>query len=80
VAADGLIAINSNVIKHMDSALLTLAHDGSKAYREAFDLLHRREASKANEIWQADNCLLDIHLINDKNPDSPGFSGKMSSH
>ena len=43
------------VIRQLDPALLTLAHEGSKAYRLTFDLLHRREASTANEIWQADH-------------------------
>jgi integrase len=32
------------VMKHLDPALLTLAHHGDHAYRDAFDLLHRREA------------------------------------
>jgi len=48
------------IVKQLDPALLTLAHEGSKAYRLAFDLLHRREASASNEIWQADHTLLDL--------------------
>jgi len=40
-----------------------LAHEGTKSYSQAFDLLHRREAEAPNAIWQADHCLLDILLL-----------------
>jgi putative transposase len=52
----------SAIIKQLDPGLLTLAHQGTKAYRERFDLLYRREAAKPNEIWQADHSLLAIWL------------------
>jgi len=42
---------------------LTLAHERTKGYSEAFDLVHRREASGPNAIWQADHSPLDILLI-----------------
>jgi putative transposase len=48
------------VVKSLDPALLTLAHDGSKTYRTTFDLLSRREADQPNDIWQADHTLLDL--------------------
>jgi putative transposase len=48
------------IIRALDPALVTLAHEGGAAYREAFDLLYRREASCPNEIWQADHTPLDI--------------------
>jgi putative transposase len=54
------------VIKQLDPGLLTLAHQGTKAYRERFDLLYRREATRPNEIWQADRSLLEIWLHDDK--------------
>lgn len=54
------------IIQHLDPALVTLAHEGSKVYREEFDLIYRREASHANAMWQADHCLLDIWLLNEK--------------
>ena len=52
------------VIGKLEPALLTLAHEGSKAYSEAFDLVHRREADAPNAIWQADHTELDI-LVKD---------------
>jgi putative transposase len=54
------------VIRHLDPALRTLAHHGTKAYRNTFELVHRREASGPNEMWQADHCLLDLWLLDDK--------------
>lgn len=48
------------IIAQLDPALTTLAHDGGKAYAEAFDLIHRREASGPNAIWQADHTPLDL--------------------
>lgn len=56
------------VIKHLDPALLTLAHDGSKTYRTTYDLLSRHEADKPNDIWQADHTLLDIWVRDDSGP------------
>ena len=52
-----------DVIQRLDPGLVMLAHEGSKAYRETFDMLHRREASQANAIWQADHTPLDIWLL-----------------
>lgn len=43
--------------------LVTLAHHGSKAYSESFELVHRREAAGPNAIWQADHTPLDILLV-----------------
>lgn len=52
------------VIGKLEPALMTLAHEGSKAYSESFDLVHRREADAPNAIWQADHTELDI-LVKD---------------
>jgi putative transposase len=49
-----------------------LAHQGTKAYQQRFDLLHRREADGPNQIWQADHCLLDVLLVREgKAPTKP---------
>src|SRR6266436_1045835 len=53
------------VIKQLDPAVRTMAHAGTKAYRNTFELVHRREASRANEMWQADHTLLDCWLLDD---------------
>jgi len=54
------------IVQELDPALATLAHQGSKVYREEFDLLYRREASHPNAMWQADHTPLDIRLLNEK--------------
>jgi len=50
-------------VKTIPISLMTLAHSGSRAYSERFDLIHRREASRPNAIWQADHPQLRIHLL-----------------
>ncbi len=52
-----------NIVHSLGADLVLLAHEGSKAYSEAFDLVHRREASGPNAIWQADHSPLDILLV-----------------
>jgi len=54
------------IAKGLDKKLLLLAHEGSKAYRNKFDLIYRRESEGANDIWQADHCLLDCWISNAK--------------
>ena len=38
-----------NVVRAIPDDLKTLALDGEKAYREAYDLVHRREAEQPNQ-------------------------------
>jgi len=54
------------IIKSLDPALVTLAHEGPAAYREEFDLLYRREATHANAMWQADHTPLDVWLLDEE--------------
>ncbi|HAT9262581.1 TPA: DDE-type integrase/transposase/recombinase [Legionella pneumophila subsp. pneumophila] len=56
----------SKIINEISPDLISLAHDGVKAYQQKFDLLYIREASRANQIWQADHTLLDIYVLDDK--------------
>jgi putative transposase len=53
------------VVRKLDPSLVTLAHEGTKAYCDSFDLVHRREAEAPNAIWQADHSELDI-LVHDE--------------
>ena len=52
-----------NIVRSLGADLVLLAHEGSKAYSETFELVHRREAAGPNAIWQADHTPLDIWLI-----------------
>jgi putative transposase len=51
------------IARRLDPALVTLAREGTKRYREVFELVHRREAAQPNEIWQADHTRLDLWVI-----------------
>jgi putative transposase len=53
------------IIKRIDPALVTYAHQGAAAYREEFDLLYQREATHANAMWQADHTPLDVCLLDE---------------
>ena len=57
-----------DVVHHLDPGLVTLAHEGHKAYADRFDLVCRRETSRPNEIWQADHTPLDLLLIREGLP------------
>jgi putative transposase len=60
------------IIKSLDPALVTMAHQGAAAYREQFDLLYRRESPHSNAMWQADHCELPILLLDEEGlPDKP---------
>jgi putative transposase len=54
------------LIRRLDPALVTLAHEGQKTYSETFDLLHRSEAQAPNAIWQADHTELDLLVFDDE--------------
>jgi putative transposase len=54
------------IMRSLAPALVTLAQEGSSAYRETFDLLSRWEASGPNELWQADHTQLAIWLRDDR--------------
>jgi putative transposase len=56
------------IVKQLDPALVTLAHEGSKTYRTTYDLLYRHEAQQPNDLWQADHTLLDIWVRHGDGP------------
>ncbi|MFP5378760.1 MAG: Mu transposase C-terminal domain-containing protein [Vicinamibacteria bacterium] len=61
-AAPSYATVNA-IVRALDPAMVTLAHDGDKRYRETFDLIHRRETERANDIWQADHTELDLWVV-----------------
>jgi len=54
------------IVRQLDPALVTLAHEGANVYREEFDLIYRHEAHAANEVWQADHSLLPILVLTEQ--------------
>jgi len=55
-----------SVVAALDPGLRTLAHQGDAAYRDQFELVHRRTAARPNEQWQADHTLLDLQVLDTK--------------
>ncbi|MFB4166276.1 Mu transposase C-terminal domain-containing protein [Alteribacillus sp. JSM 102045] len=55
-----------DIIQRLPLSVRTLGNEGSASYKETFDLIHRREAKKSNEIWQADHTQLDIWVWDEK--------------
>jgi putative transposase len=54
------------IVRGLPAALVTLAHEGPKVYADRFDLLYRREASRPNEMWQADHTPLDLWVLDER--------------
>jgi putative transposase len=70
-----------DIVRQLPVDLLILAHQGTKAYSETFDLVHRREASGPNAIWQADHSPLDILLVRpDGEPEKPWLTIVMDDY
>lgn len=56
------------IAKALDPALLALAQEGDKAYRQTFDLVHRSRAERPNAIWQVDHTELDLLVLDPPGP------------
>jgi len=50
------------MVKKISAALLTLAHEGGKAYQQKYELIYRRECFTSNEIWQSDHTEVNIYV------------------
>lgn len=56
------------IVTTIDPHLLSLAHDGPTGFRDRYELVHRRQADRPNQIWQADHTKLDV-LVRDERGD-----------
>lgn len=72
----------SHIIKQLPAGMKTLAHEGSKSYKQQFDLLYNHEARSSNELWQADHVLLDILILREgaENVARPWLTVIMDDH
>jgi putative transposase len=70
-----------DIVRHLDPALVVLAHQGTRRYEELYDLVYRREAGKPNEIWQADHTELDLWVVTPSGkPDRPWLTVVEDDH
>jgi putative transposase len=53
------------ILRKLDPAMVSLAHDGAAAFRDRFELIHRHRAEAPNAIWQADHTMLDILILDE---------------
>ena len=53
------------IVRGLTPDLVTLAHQGTKVYADRYELLYRREASRPNEMWQADHTPLDLWVLDE---------------
>jgi putative transposase len=51
------------IVRSIAPGLAVLAHEGTRRYKELFDLVYRREADRPNAIWQADHTELDLWVV-----------------
>jgi putative transposase len=71
----------AGIIAAIDPSLMTLAQDGPAVWRDRYELVYRREASRPNEIWQADHTELDILILNgDGSPARPWLTLILDDH
>ncbi|MEV4062793.1 hypothetical protein [Nonomuraea dietziae] len=56
----------ARIVADLHPVLVTLGLEGTKKYRETYDLVYRREAKTPNKIWQADHTELDLWVLDDK--------------
>ena len=69
------------IIARIDPALAKLAQGGDAAYAQAFDLLHRHEAERPNDLWQADHKHLDVWLEDEDGvPKKPWLTAILDDH
>lgn len=52
-----------SIVRALDPGMVMLAHQGSVAYRDHFELVWRHRAEHANATWQADHTQLDIVIL-----------------
>lgn len=59
-------SVVTDVVRSISPAAKALWTESPSTYADTHELVHRREASRPNEVWQADHTLLDITLLDDK--------------
>mgnify|MGYP001964691213 FL=1 len=70
----------ARIVRTIPVSQITVASDPA-AYRDEHELVHRREASAANEMWQADHTILDILVLDDAvSPVRPWLTVVLDDH
>ncbi len=51
------------IVTLIDPHLMSLAHEGATGFRDRYELVHRRQADRPNQVWQADHTELDVLVL-----------------
>lgn len=69
------------ILADLDPAMVTLAQDGTAAFRDRFELVHRHRAEAPNALWQADHTLLDVLVLDPRGrPARPWLTTVIDDH
>lgn len=69
------------IVTGLDPGMVTLAQQGEAAYRDRFEIVWRRSAEHANDIWLADHTMLDILILDPAgHPARPWLTTVLDDH
>ncbi len=54
------------IVTAIDPHLLCLAHEGPTGFRDRYELVHRQQADRPNQVWQADHTELDVLVLDER--------------
>ena len=70
-----------DIVRRIDPAMLTLAHEGAAAFRDKYEMVHRHRADCPNATWQADHTELDILILDARGrPARPWLTTVVDDH
>lgn len=74
-------AVVRSIVNNISDELKVMAHEGTVAWRDRYELVWRRQADLPNAMWQADHCELDILVLgpNDQ-PARPWLTVVLDDH
>src|SRR5699024_7706898 len=69
------------IVTALDPGMVTLAHQGSAAYLDNYEIIWRHRAERPNATWQADHTELDIVILDtNQKPVRPWMTGILDDH
>jgi putative transposase len=69
-----------DIVLNLPEDLRTLAHQGARRFGELYEMVHRREASRPNALWQVDHTELDIKLLREGSSGRPWLTAVIDDY
>lgn len=74
-------AVVQSIVNNISEELQVMAHEGTAAWRDQYELVWRRQADLPNAMWQADHTELDILILGPANKiDRPWLTIVLDDH